>query len=109
MAATLLLLNLQGMFNTSDVHTDALFELLHSKLLPQPNTMPRGVREAKKLLSSIGLSLETIHACPKGCMLYRKEYADHTVCQIDGCNHPRYRTDTLGDKIPEKVSLSLQV
>ena len=103
LGASLLLLNLQGVFNTSDVHIDALFQLLHNKLLPQPNTLPKSSREAKKLLSSIGLTLETIHACPRGCVLYRKTYTNHTHCPKQHCGLPRYRPDTIGDKIPEKV------
>src|SRR5450759_762568 len=85
LGATLLLLNLQGVFNTSDVHIDALFQLLHNKLLSRPNTLLSSSRDAKKLLSSIGLALETIHACPRGCVLFRKTYADHTHCPKRRC------------------------
>jgi hypothetical protein len=104
---TLLLLNLQSIYGASDVHTDALLELLHTKLLPQPNTLPSSVRDAKKLLTSIGMTFETIHACPNGCILYRGEYADAQSCPKANCNKPRYRSDTIGDKIPQKVGLFL--
>jgi hypothetical protein len=103
LGATLLILNLQGVYNTSDVHTDALLQLLHTKLLPKPNAMPSTTREAKKLLSTIGLALDTIHACPTGCVLYRKDFTDLTECPMRHCGLPRYRPDTIGDKIPEKV------
>jgi hypothetical protein len=103
LGATLLLLNLQGVLNTSDVHTDALMGLLHAKLLPKPSKLPPNVREAKKLLRSIGLAFDTIHACPKGCVLYHGEYETLTHCPIVKYNLPRYRPDIIGDNIPEKV------
>lgn len=104
LSATLLVLNLQSVYGASDVHTNKLFQLLHSKLLPQPNTLPSSVRDAKKLLTSIGLAFETIHACPAGCILYRGEHADATSCPQPRCGKPRYRSDTHGDKIPQKVT-----
>ncbi len=90
LAATLLLLNLQGVYNTSDSHTDSLFQLLNGKLLPQPNTLPPSHREAKKVLSSIGLEFQTIHACPGGCILYRGEHAGKTECPRRHCKKKRY-------------------
>lgn len=102
LSGTLLLLNLQSVYGASDVHTDALLELLHTKLLPQPNTLPPSVRDAKKLLTSIGMAFETIHSCPSGCILYQGEHVDAQACP--NCNKPRYRADTIGDKIPQKVS-----
>jgi hypothetical protein len=103
LSATLLLLNLQSVYGASDVHTDALFDLLQQKLLPQPNTLPSSTRDAKKLLTSIGLAFETIHACPSGCILYRGEHVDAESCPMPNCGKPRYRSDTIGDKIPQKV------
>ena len=101
LSATLLVLNLQSSFNVPNVHTDALLSLLSSEMLPQPNTLPQSHAEAKKVLKEVGMEYQIIHCCTNGCSLYRKELEHATSCATCGTN--RYRDDTLGKKIPQKV------
>ena len=63
--------------------TDRSFNLLLDLLndaLPEGSTLPRNFYEAKKLVKSIGIGYQSIHACENDCMLYRKNDA-----RLDSC------------------------
>ena len=49
-------------------------------LLPDGHILPRNMYEAKKLLGALKMPYELIHACPNGCILFRKEYAEAKYC-----------------------------
>jgi len=52
-----------------------IFLLKHLKdILPNENELPDRTYEAKKIMCSISMDYEKIHACPNDCILYRKEY-----------------------------------
>ena len=63
---------------------------LFKRVLPKGETLPNSFYEAKKLINALGLDYEKIDACPKDCMLYRKEHANDTECEV--CFTPRYVT-----------------
>ncbi len=67
----LLLLNLRTMHGVSNVLMDELFSLLRKELLPKMNKMPTTLYEAFKLIKALGLSYDSIDACPNGCVLFR--------------------------------------
>jgi hypothetical protein len=46
-------------------------ELL-TKVLPKPNGLPSSTYQAKKIISSLTLGIQKIHACPNHCILYQK-------------------------------------
>jgi hypothetical protein len=45
-------------------------------LLPEEHVLPKSMYEAQKLLRALMMMYEQIHACPKGCMLFMKEYME---------------------------------
>jgi hypothetical protein len=45
-------------------------------LLPKDHVLPKSIYEAQKLLRALKMTYEHIHVCPKGCMLFRKEYVE---------------------------------
>ena len=45
-------------------------------LLPDGHILPKSMYEAQKLLRALKMPHEQIHACPKGCILFRKEHAE---------------------------------
>jgi hypothetical protein len=47
----------------------ALLELL-TKVLPKPNGLPSSTYQAKKIICSLTLGIEKMHACPNHCILY---------------------------------------
>ncbi|BBN70421.1 transposable element gene [Prunus dulcis] len=74
-------------------------------LLPEGNTIPTSMYEAKKTLCALGLSYEKMHACPNDCILYRKEYEDSTNCPTCGISRWKEGKDSiLKEGVPAKVT-----
>ncbi|CAL2256233.1 unnamed protein product [Prunus armeniaca] len=78
--------------------------ILQGDLLPEGNTIPASMYEAKKTLCALGLSYEKMHACPNDCILYRKEYEDLTHCRNCGISRWKEGKDSiLKEGVPAKV------
>ncbi|KAI5343772.1 hypothetical protein L3X38_011648 [Prunus dulcis] len=87
LSALVKLYNLRAKHGMSDVCFTKL--ILQGDLLPEGNTLPSSMYEAKKILSALGMSYEKIHACPNDCILYRKDYEDSTNCPT--CDVSRWK------------------
>jgi hypothetical protein len=77
-----------------------MFTILHAHVLPQDNYLPRNHHAVKSLTKKLGLAYNTIHACEKGCVLFRGAFADAEKCPK--CDQPRYK-DIDRKKFPVKV------
>ena len=62
------------------------------------NDLPDRTCEAKKILRSMSMIDEKIHACPNDCIFYRKEYGHLEKSPV--CGRSRYKTN---DKVSSKV------
>jgi hypothetical protein len=100
LAARILLMNLCTVYGISNNFADELFTILHRHLLPEGNRLPKNHYAAKSLTSKLGLTYTSIHACRKGCVLFRGEYADAECCPK--CDGPRF-SDGDRKKYPVKV------
>jgi hypothetical protein len=58
---------------------DGLLTVIGS-LLPEDHGLPKSMYEAQKLLRALKMTYEQIHACPKGCMVFRKQYTEAKYC-----------------------------
>ncbi|XP_062013912.1 uncharacterized protein LOC133730309 [Rosa rugosa] len=77
------LYNLKAKHGMSDsAYSDWL--IAFAEYLPEGNEIPSSMYEAKKSLSALGMDYTKIHACPNDCILYRKQYADDTICPTCG-------------------------
>ena len=56
---------------------------------------------AKKMLETLGLDYEIIHAFLNDHILFKKELANEEKCST--CDASHYCKDVQGDKIPNKV------
>ena len=45
-------------------------------LLPEGHILPKSMYESQKLLHALKMPYEQIHACLKGCILFRKEHVE---------------------------------
>jgi hypothetical protein len=88
LAATILLMNLYTVHGLSNNFADELFTIFHQYLLLEGNCLPRNHYTAKTLTSKLGLTYYSIHACAKGCVLFRDEYAEAEWCPK--CTGPRF-------------------
>ena len=91
LAATILLMNLCTIHGVSNHCANELFSLLQTHLLPQQNTLPKTYYAAKSLTAKLGLTYNSIHACERGCMLFRGEHQDALRCPK--CGGRRYRDE----------------
>jgi hypothetical protein len=77
----------KSQYNMSSDAFDGLLMVIGS-LLPDDHVLPKSMYEAQKLLRALKMTYEQIHACPKGCVLFRKEYAETKYCPK--CNSSRF-------------------
>jgi hypothetical protein len=80
---------------------DGLLTVIGSLLL-EDHVLPKRMYEAQKLLRALKMMYEQIHACPKGCMLFRKEYVEakyYPKCkssrfmEVDSCDGQKRQLD----------------
>jgi hypothetical protein len=76
----LLFLNLKIMHLVSNVFMDEIFSLLKTKLLPKENKMLATFYEVFKMIKSLGLSYDSIHACVNGCVFFHNTLRHLQVC-----------------------------
>ncbi|CAL2247557.1 unnamed protein product [Prunus armeniaca] len=82
--------------------------ILQGDFLPEGNTLPSFMYEAKKTLSALEMSYEKIHACPNDCILYRNDYEDSTNCPTCGVSRWKEGKDSiLKEGVPAKIAKSL--
>ena len=91
LAATILLMNLCTVHGVTNQCANELFSLLHSHLLPENNTLPQTHHSAKSLTSKLGLTYTRIHACERGCILFRGPHENELYCPK--CGGRRYRDE----------------
>jgi hypothetical protein len=76
-------------------------------ILPKGHILTKSFYESTKILKSLKMTYEKIDACPKGCMLFRKEHANDSYCIH--CKSSRYFEVKSGDgtkrqtEIPQKI------
>jgi hypothetical protein len=64
-------------------------------LLSEGHILPKSMYESQKVLCALMMPYEQIHACPKGCVLFRKEYKDAKY--YPKCKSSRYMEVDSGD------------
>ncbi|CAD6269692.1 unnamed protein product [Miscanthus lutarioriparius] len=84
------LLRIKLLGGWSDRSMNLLLDLLNDAL-PEGSNLPRNFHEAKKLVKSIGVGYNSIHACPNDCVLYWKENVDLNECPK--CEVSRWKSD----------------
>ena len=89
LCATLLIVNCCKTHGVSNTFLNELLMLLSMSILPRGNCLPKTEYEASKILRRLGLAYNMIHACPKGCCLFRGDLEDAEQCPV--CDADRYR------------------
>jgi len=89
-------------FNEENEWSDKSFTVLLSLLkdmFPEANELPNRTCDSKKILCSIDMNYERIHAYPNDCILYIKGYEGLERCPV--CDVDRYMKNK--NKISTKV------
>jgi hypothetical protein len=63
--------------------------------------------EAQKLLRALKMTYEQIHTCPKGCVLFRKEYVEAKYCPK--CKSSRFMEVDSGDGQKRQLDIPLTI
>lgn len=100
LSATVEFYNLKVKSGWSDTSFDQMLKL-QKKVLPKDNTFPDSAYAAKKLIKSLGLNYDMIHACPNDCILYRGSYESKDQCPT--CGKSRWKVDAQSQKVRKGV------
>jgi len=88
------LMAVKSQFTLSRDAFDVMLQVIGS-MLPEGHILPKSMYEAQKLLRALKMPYEQIHACPKGCILFRKEHAEAKYCPK--CESSRFVEVDSGD------------
>ena len=76
-------------------------------LLPEGHILPKSMYESQKVLCALKMPYDQIDACPKGCVLFRKDHKDAKYCPK--CESSRYLEVDSGDGQKRQLSIPLKV
>ena len=77
------------------------------KLLPEGHILPKNTYESQRLLRALKMPYEPIHACPNGCVLFRKDHEKATHCPK--CKSSRYLEVDTSDGKKEQLGIPAKV
>lgn len=100
LSMTAKLYNLKMKDGWSENGFDELLELL-ADAFPNGNTLPSSAYAAKKVIKSLTLNYEKIHACTNDCILYWDKYANENTCPK--CGTSRWKMDPKTNRVKEGV------
>jgi hypothetical protein len=96
----------KSQYNMSRDAFDDLLTIIGS-LLPEDHVLPKCMYEAPKLLCALKMTYEQIHACPKGWVLFRKEYAEAKYCPK--CKLSRFMEVESGDGEEKQLDIPVTI
>ena len=76
-------------------------------LLPEGHLLPKSMHESQKLLRALKMPYEQIHACPKECVLFRKEYMEAKYCLK--CKSSRFLEVDSGDGQKRQLDIPVTI
>ena len=76
-------------------------------LLPEGHILPKSMYESQKLLRALKMPYEQIHACPKGCVLFRKEHEHAKFCPK--CKSSRYLEVDSDDGQKRQLTIPVKI
>jgi hypothetical protein len=100
LAATILLMNLCTVHGVTNGFADEMFTILNSHMFPLKNVLLKNYYRARSFTAKLGMLYNSIHACDRGCMLFRREHTEAVTCLK--CVGPRFKDETR-KKMPLKV------
>ena len=97
---------LKAQFNLGRECYDAMMTIF-GRFLPKGHVLPANLYQSDKILCALKMPYEKIHACEKGCALFRLQYADLNYCPI--CKSSRYVVvdNGMGEKTQTKIPVNV--
>ena len=100
------LMGLKSELNLSREGFDKMLAVIGT-LLPEGHILPKSMYESQKLLRALKMPYEQIHACSKGCVLFRKEHKDAKYCPK--CKSSRYLEVDSGDGQKRQLTIPVKI
>ena len=72
------MMNIKAEHHLLECAFDAISKLM-KEVVPKKNPIAQSFYETKRLVRGLGLSVEKIHCCPNGCMIYWGEDLNKTL------------------------------
>ena len=79
----------------------------YGNMLPEGNCLPKSMYETKKILRELNMDYEKIDCCPKGCILFRKQFANDKYCTLCGASRYHEVKGVDGQKTQTKVAVKI--
>ena len=97
---------LKAQFNLGRECYDAMMTVF-GRFLPKGHVLPPNLYQSDKILRALKMPYEKIHACEKGCVLFRLQHADLNYCPI--CKSSRYVVvdNGMGEKTQTKIPVNV--
>jgi hypothetical protein len=97
---------LKSQFSMSLDAFDAMLTVIGS-LLPEGHILPKSMYESQKILHALKMPYEKIHACPKGCILFRNEHTKAKYCAK--CGSSRFLEVDSGDDKKGQLEVPVKI
>jgi hypothetical protein len=81
--------------------------IVFGSMLPEGQILPKSKYEAQKILRALKMPYEQIHACPKGCILFRKEHAEAKYCAK--CGSSRFLEVDSGNVQKRQLTIPVKI
>jgi hypothetical protein len=81
--------------------------IVFGSMLPEGHILPKSMYEAHKVLHALKMPYEQIHACSKGCILFRKEHAEAKYCAK--CGSSRFLEVDSGDGQKRQLPIPMKI
>jgi hypothetical protein len=97
---------LKSRHSMSREHFDAMLTIIGTLLLAG-HILPKNMYESQKLLRALKMPYKKILACPKGCILFRKQYENTKYCP--DCGSSRFTEVDSGDGNKRKLDIPVKI
>ena len=64
-------------------------------MLPKDHCLPQSLHATRRMMKDLNMDYQRIDCCPKGCVLFWRQYAEDKYCPI--CKQSRYEEVTGKD------------
>ena len=79
----------------------------YGNMLPDGHCLPKTMHEVKKLLGSLNMDYQKIDCCPKGCLLFWKQFANDKYCSL--CGASRYYEGKEIDGVKKQTNVAVKI
>ena len=100
------LMGLKSELNLSRPSFDKMLAVIGTLLL-EGHILPKSMYESQKLLRALKMPYEQIHACPKGCVLFRKGHEHAKLCPK--CKSSRYLEADSDDGQKRQLTIPVKI